>query len=180
MKKLFFALALAAVSSVSLHQDARADGGFLSNIGPEAEIYVPFSGKTKDRFGSSFKGIGVGFGSVRPQAGGRWKPDISIMRESEDGDRALVALAGLQYRRPFSGTVDDDARYVPYYGAGANLVYGRLRVDGDRDSDFGAGASVFIGTSIGRRTFVEARVRGLTEVADYNFSGVSLTAGLRF
>jgi len=182
MKKQFLLLALAALSCALFCSSARADeaGGFLSKIGPEAEIYVPFSSKTKDRFGSSFKGLGIGFGSIRPQAGGRFSPDISIMREEQSGDRALLALAGLQYRKTFAATVDDDERYVPYFGAGANLVYGRLRVNDQRDSDFGAGASVFVGTSIGRRAFVEARVRGLSEVADYNFSGVSLSAGLRF
>ncbi len=186
MKKYLIALAVAGLtlgvlpagfSSVA-HADEK--GGLFSNIGPDAEIYIPFSSKTKDTFGSSFTGVGIGFGGVRPEAGGHFSPDFSLLHESQNGDRALLGIAGLQFRKTFDSNFDENARFVPYYGAGANLIYGRLRVNGETDDNFGAGASVFLGTSIGRHAFVEARVRALSSVANYNFSGLSLSAGLRF
>lgn len=186
MKNHLTTLAVAALTlgvlPTCLSSLAHADekGGLFSNVGPNAGIYIPFSSKTKNTFGSSFKGIGVGFGSVRPKAGGQLRPDFSLLSESENGDRALLGIAGLQYRKTFDSNVEDNAQFVPYYGAGANLIYGRLKVGGETDSNFGAGASVFVGTSIGRHAFVEARVRALSSVAEYNFSGLSLSAGLRF
>lgn len=180
MKKHLLVATLIAVScaAVSPSANAQESRGLFSNVGVDVETYLPFSGKTKDTFGSRFTGVGLGFGSIRPKVGGGISPDISIMSTKQNGDRALLALAGLQYRRPFSDKTG--VRLVPYFGAGANLLYGRLRVDGDRESDFGAGASVFLGASISRHAFVEARVRLLSEVASYDFSGLSLSAGVRF
>ncbi len=151
-------------------------------IGPEVEVYLPFSSKTRDRFGSTFTGIGLGLGSAAPRAGGAIRPDIAILRAESGRNEALFVAGGLQYRRTFSDQVAADTRYVPYYGAGLNLIYGKVetRARNRDEDDFGAGASVFVGTSVGRRSFVEARVRALSSVNDYNFSGLALMAGLRF
>ena len=181
MKKPMLKTTLAAFCCLAIAGSAHAQErrGFFSQLGIDAETYRPFSSKTRDRFGSSFSGIGIGFGSINPQSGRSLSPDVSIFNESNNGDRALLVLAGLQYRKPFSSD-RKGVRFVPYYGVGANLAYGRLRVDGQRDSNFGAGGSLFLGTTLTRHAFAEARVRGISRVAGFDFSGLSLSAGVRF
>ena len=182
-RKLFLPMLL-TLSCFSAPAFAQSDAGKRSfpEIGPEVEVYVPFSSKTRDRFGSTFTGIGIGFGSAVPRTGGQIRPDIAIVRAESGRNEALFIAGGLQYRRTFVDQVAADARYVPYYGAGLNLMYGKVetRARNRDEDDFGAGASVFVGTSVGRRAFVEGRLRGLNSVNSYNFSGLALTAGLRF
>lgn len=176
LKTTLVALCVASLAGGAHAQERR---GFFSQLGVDTESYMPFSGKTRDRFGSRFTGVGLGFGSITPDVKRAISPDVTILNQSQSGDRALLVLGGLQYRKPFSSDTKG-LRFVPYYGVGANLIYGRLRVDGERDSNFGAGASLFVGTTFTRHAFVEARVRALSKVASYDFSGLSLSAGVRF
>ena len=163
---------------------ARADenGRRFPLVGPEAEVYLLSSGRARDRFGSTLTGIGLGFGSVAPSKKARLSPDINILSSSRGRNEAFFVIAGLQYKRAFSPERADSSGFVPYYGVGLNAVYGRVKVPslGQRDNGFGGGASVFLGTTLGRRSYVEARYRGLSSVGSYNFSGLSLSAGLRF
>lgn len=170
-----------------------ASAGFLSialagaapaqaspKIGPELEITVPFNSKTRDRFGSTLKGIGFGAGGAIPRAGGRFSPDIFVARESKNDNKLEFYGAGLQYRRTFSDA--PSGVFVPFYGAGVGLAYGRVRLDDDDvdDSKIVPTGSVFVGTSVGRIGVLEARVRGVGKVGTLDFSGLTLTAGLRF
>jgi hypothetical protein len=102
-RKLFLPTLL-TLSCFSAPAFAQSDAGKRSfpEIGPEVEVYVPFSSKTRDRFGSTFTGIGIGFGSAVPRAGGQIRPDIAIVRAESGRNEALFVAAGLQYRRTFS------------------------------------------------------------------------------
>lgn len=149
-------------------------------IGPELEIVVPFSSETRDKFGSTLKGVGFGAGGAIPRAGGRFSPDIFVARERKNDNRLEFYGAGLQYRRTFSDK--PQGVFVPFYGAGVGVAYGRVRL-GDEDIDDSKvvpTGSVFVGTSVGRIGVLEARVRGVGKVGTLDFSGLTLTAGLRF
>jgi hypothetical protein len=162
-------------------QRIEAEEEDLPKWGVDVEYYRPFASKTRNAFGSSFIGISPGFGTARPAKSQEIRPDLALLRESNDGNRALIIILGAEIRRTFGGPPQRDARYVPYYGAGLNLAYGSIRLDDEgRESDFAAGGSIFVGTSIGRRTFIEARARALSSIEDFNFSGLAVTAGIRF
>ena len=151
-------------------------------VGLDVGLFAPFSSKTRDRFGSSFVSVGPGLGSVVPRAGGKLRPDFELIQQERNDNRVFLLIGGVQYRRTFDPQPEPKQRFVPYYGAGLDLMYGRVRVPDENrhGSSIGGGASVFLGTSIGKRTYVEARVRGLSSVESYNFSGLSLSAGVRF
>lgn len=163
---------------------ARADenGRRFPSVGPEAEVYLLSSSRARDRFGSTLTGIGLGFGSVAPSKKARLSPDISILKSSHGRNDALFVIAGVQYKRAFSPERAESSGFVPYYGVGLNALYGRVKVPmlRQKDNGFGGGASIFVGSTLGRRAYVEARYRGLSSVGSYNFSGLSLSAGIRF
>ena len=173
-------LVLPAALGCSLLIPARAFA--RPEVGPDVGLFAPFSGKTRDRFGSSFTSIGLGVGSVVPRAGGKLRPDFALIQRERNDNRAFLLIGGVQYRRTFDPQPEPTQRFVPYYGAGLDLMYGRVRVPDEdrRGSSIGGGASAFLGTSIGKRTYIEARVRALSSVQSYNFSGLSLAAGVRF
>jgi hypothetical protein len=50
----------------------------------------------------------------------------------------------------------------------------------DPTSTVGVGGSVFLGTTIGRNAYLEARIFGISRLAGYQFSGVTIVAGARF
>ena len=170
------------VGAVLLATVVAAPQTVRAQVGADAELFMPFSGETKDVFGSRAGGIGFGFGGTRVREGRRIRPDIAILRADKGDNEATIIIAGAQYVRPFADKVEENARFVPFYGVGLNAMYGSVEVPADDvdESKFGVGGSVFIGASVGRRAVVEARLRALSSVADYNFSGFVLSAGIRF
>ncbi len=174
----------AVLSCLLLGSGAKADESNrrFPLVGPAGEIYFLSSGHARDRFGSSLSGIGLGFGSVVPSKKARFSPDIDILGSNRNGNKALFVIAGVQYRRTFSPDTVDTARFVPYYGIGADVLYSQVKVPsiGQNDKGFGTGASLLVGSTLGRRAYVEARLRALSSIHSYNFSGLSLSAGIRF
>ena len=177
---LLLAAALCLLPVVGARADENARRFPL--VGPQAEVYFLSSSRARDRFGSTLSGIGLGFGSVVPSKKARLSPDIDVLSSDHNGNKALFVIAGVQYRRAFSPETVDTARFVPYYGIGANVLYSQIKVrsSGQNDKGFGGGASLLLGSTLGRRAYVEARLRGLSSVRSYNFSGLSLSAGIRF
>jgi hypothetical protein len=151
-------------------------------IGPEFEVMVPFSSETREKFGSKLTGIGLGFGGVVPKAGGKFSPDILVAREERRDNKLAFYGVGIQYRHTFEREVEATDRFVPYYGAGLGLAYGKVKLpdEGVDDSKIVPSGSLFLGSSIGKSGMVEARVRTLSKVGGLDFSGISLTLGARF
>lgn len=151
-------------------------------VGVDFEILFPFSSETRRDFGSTLTGISLGYGQVVPKAGGHFAPDVLVANHKKNGNKLAFYGAGVQYRRTFDNAIDENTRFVPYYGAGVGLAYGQVELPGQGvdDSKVVPAGSVFIGTSVGKRGIVEARLRALPQVGGLSFSGLSLTAGMRF
>jgi len=151
-------------------------------IGPELEVTLPFSSETREKFGSTLTGIGLGFGRVVPKAGGKFAPDLLVAREERNNNKLAFYGIGIQYRRTFEQELEATDRFVPYYGAGVGLAYGKVELptEGVDDSKIVPSGSLFLGSSIGKSGLIEARVRGLSKVGGLDFSGLSLTLGARF
>lgn len=177
-------------------------------IGPDIGVFLPTSSKTQNRFGSAWLGIGPGIGPIAGvKKGGQFTPDIFLVSQSNNGNRAFVGLLGVDYRHPLgtgrkrgktpnppepgqggSGDKDNPAQsesrslLTPYVGLSADLVLADLRSVADNvhsGVSAGGGGSVFLGLKIGRRAFLEARYLGVSSIKTFDLSGLSLTAGYR-
>jgi hypothetical protein len=151
-------------------------------IGIDIEAVRPFSSEARQKFGSVIPSIGLGYGKVVPKQGGHFGPDVQISRVKKDDNKLGFYGAGIQYRRTFESEIEETDRFVPYYGAGLGVAYGKVKLPNENidDSKIVPSGALFIGTSVGKRGLVEARVRALPQVGGINFSGISLTVGARF
>jgi len=155
-------------------------------LGINGGLFSPTSGKARDRFGNTWWSAGIGIGAI-PKVTGHGSWDLDLRTQYQTGDNSahvFVGNLGLEYRRRFdssSGNAQKD--YTPFYGVSADAVF--VDVSSPLDNVHGGlrvvpGASVFVGTNIGRQEFVTLRYDGITDVKGFNFSGVELAAGVRF
>lgn len=150
-------------------------------FGPEVGVFIPANAKTRDRFGASWTDLGPGFGAVR-QAGprGRLEIDVSVFRESRGNRRAFFAPVGVGYRRDLAA---GGGAFIPYAGASVNLVLADLRSDADGVRSglrAGGGGSLFVGSTLGRNAYAEARYLAVSRIKGFDLSGTSLSLGVRF
>lgn len=156
----------------------------LIRFGPNANVYFPSSGKTRDRFGDAWFGFGLGVGPVRQSTkGGRQAISVDVgvynsRRRRGDG-RALFIPLGLSYRQG----VETGNRIVPYLGASANVNVVSMRSDQDNVSPglrAGLAASGILGVSFGDSAFFEGRYLAASKIRGFDLSGLRLSAGVRF
>jgi hypothetical protein len=155
-------------------------------IGINAGVFVPSSGKARNRFGNAWWSAGIGVGAI-PKATGRgsFGLDLRTKYQSASNDRhVFVGSLGAEYRRRFDP--NDNAaqqQYIPYYGVSVDAIFTDISSPQDNvhsGINTTAGASVFVGTTIGQQEFLTLRYEAMPDVKGFNFSGLSLTAGVRF
>lgn len=151
-------------------------------IGPSVGVYLPTDSKVRDRFGSSWVSVGLGFGAFDViKAQGQLGFDLNLLYQKHDDNHAFLLPVGLGYR--IALTKDPEARAIPYAGITGDAVFADVRSVADNvHSGFrtGAGASALIGVNIGTNTNLEARYQFISRIKSFDFSGLSLTAGYRF
>ncbi len=151
-------------------------------IGPSVGVYLPTNSKTRDRFGSSWVSLGLGFGPFDViKAQGQLGFDLNLQYQKHNDNHVFLLPVGLGYR--IALTKDTEARAIPYAGITGDLVFADVRSVADNvHSGFrtGAGASALIGVNIGTNTNLEARYQFISRIKSFDFSGLSLTAGYRF
>ncbi len=151
-------------------------------IGPSVGVYLPTDSKTRDRFGSTWVSLGLGFGPFDViKAQGQLGFDLNLQYQKHDDNHVFLLPVGLGYR--IALTKDAEARAIPYAGVTGDLVFADVRSVADNvHSGFrtGAGASALIGVNFGSNTNLEARYQFISRIKSFDFSGLSLTAGYRF
>lgn len=157
----------------------------VPKIGIDLGVYLPSSGRTRQRFGNSWTNVGIGIGRPdTPSSDGRIGLDFGVISKSSGSHHVFVAPLGIYYRRAFSaGDVLEHRSLIPYYGVSADLVILDLRSPEDNvHSRFrlGYGGSAVIGTTIGASGFAEAKYLGIGKVKGFDLSGLNLTVGARF
>lgn len=157
----------------------------VPELGVNLGIFVPSDAKTRNRFGSVWTGVGLGIGKVvMPSGGGSFGLDIGLSGESSGSNYAYIAPVGVSYRRAFNAAdVKSGQTFIPYFGFSADLVGVDLRSPQDNvhpNIQLTGGGSASIGTTIGKRGFVEARYTEIARVEGFDLSGLGLTAGIRF
>ena len=180
MKSRFF-FALLLTSFIFCGADAKAQNA--PRFGIDGGVFFPSSSKTRSVFGSNFKSIGPGLGSVQVLKR-RIYSDFDFMRQRRGDNRATVVFAGAKVLFPIgpAPVSAQSAGFAPYSGAGVNLTYADINAPdvGVRDKGFGVGISAIVGASFGQRFFGEARYRLASSAADFNFSGTQIVIGARF
>ena len=156
------------------------------SIGPEVGLFLPTDSKTRSRFGDSWFSIGIGIGDIiPPRHGGDLSLDLNVISQAGDNRHAYLIPVGVQYRQALNRgqTVNSTSSVVPYIGVSADVVFADVRSPVD-DAHSGlrttGGGSVFIGTSLTSRAFVEARYLAVGSTEHFNLSGFDLSAGFRF
>ena len=156
------------------------------SIGPELGLFLPTDSKTRNRFGDSWFSIGIGIGDIiPPRRGGDLSLDLNVISQAGDNRHAYLIPVGVQYRQALnrSQTVGAASSVVPYIGVSADVVFADVRSPVD-DAHSGlrttGGGSVFVGTSLSTRAFVEARYLAVGSTEHFNLSGFDLSAGFRF
>ncbi len=156
------------------------------SIGPEVGLFLPTDSKTRNRFGDSWFSIGIGIGDIiPPRRGGDLSLDLNVISQAGDNRHAYLIPVGVQYRQALnrSQSVNSASSVVPYIGVSADVVFADVRSPID-DAHSGlrttGGGSVFIGTSLTSRAFVEARYLAVGSTEHFNLSGFDLSAGFRF
>ena len=148
-------------------------------IGPEAGVFLPSAGKTRDRFGDAWTSIGIGLGGIpRADEEPRLGIDLRVIATRRGDNRALFVPIGLAYRQPFA----TGRQTIPYAGGSVNVFLARLRspADGvDSGTRTGTGGSVFVGTTLGETSYLEARYLFASKIRGFDLSGLYVTAGFR-
>jgi hypothetical protein len=164
----------------------------LPLYGLNAGSYVPASPTVRARFGENWLSFSPGIGPVLPMPIPALSPDFSLATQRRTvgsfNNRAFMAILGAQYQWPLFTLYAEEGKpfrlptYLPYAGVSLGGLYANLRSEADsvNSSGFAPAGSVYIGTSIGRSSFFEARWRAVGKVHGFNLSGLDLGVGLRF
>lgn len=152
-------------------------------FGPEIGYFGVFSAHTRNRVGTGDTSIGFGIRPLTtPRQAGNLDLDFSFFSLKNGSSHAYVLPVGVKYRVRLDAD-DSDDRYTPYAGVGLDAVVAQIKSvpdNIDTHARVGAGANVFLGTLIGKKAFVEARLFGMTRIEGFNFSGAGIEAGYRF
>jgi hypothetical protein len=120
------------------------------------------------------------------------RPDLNsvLMSRVSRGwtNTAWVVMGGVEARYTFNSSETlKDRRWVtspftPYVGVTLDLQYADLTAHGYgvATKALGPSGSLFVGTSLGRNFFAEARYNFMNNVDQFNLSGLSLGVGVRF
>jgi hypothetical protein len=154
---------------------------------PNAGVYLPTHGKTKDAFGSSWTGLGVG---VNPEAFGWDEPDFEIggvalspyfgyFNTKERGNDAHIIPIGVETRWVFG----NDEAFKPYVGLGLSVSAVKFE---DRDAGVktgwkvAPGGRILLGSEFNKWLNIHASYNLMSDVKGYNFSGFSIEAEITF
>lgn len=164
----------------------------LPVLGANVATYQFSDQRARSVFGN-LVGIGPGLG---PVFGGRdliVRPELAVLRGSNNGNKAALVFFGGQIRyslvEPIIATPQPNGPpqlrvrdVTPYVAASVNLMYADLSARSARVSTkvLGYSASLAAGVSFGGNVFLEARYRFTTTISDFDLSGTQLTLGLRF
>jgi hypothetical protein len=181
MKK--FSLVLIATASVA---------GAMAQIpvGVDLGVFMPTDSDVKDVYGKSW--FRIGFTPLSFQQPGPWRFtfDLGILKRSRDitipdgkgGGSVLsndVTLIPLTFgvTRSFSENTD----FLPYVALRAGPYYANVDSDsfGVDKSGFGINANAAVGVSFSRRFYIEARYDWYSKFEDIDFSGFSISAGIK-
>ena len=154
--------------------------------------YLPTSAAVRARFGDNWFSFSPGFGTVLPPPIARLSPDFNLasQRKATGGfnNRAFMASLAAQYQWPLFQLYATESeplklpKLMPYAGVSVGGAYANLRsqADGVNGSGLAPSGSLYVGTSIGLSSFVEARWRAVGKVQGFELSGLDLSIGFRF
>jgi hypothetical protein len=150
-------------------------------LGPTVGVYLPTDSKTRNRFGSDWLSIGLGFGPISSiTTKGQLGFDLNLQYQQHSGNHILMIPLGIGYRVALTNT--PGARTVPYVGVTGDAYIIDLKSNPDNVSGthVTGGGSALIGINFGDSANIEARYQFVSKTSGFDFSGLNLTAGYRF
>jgi len=166
-----------SLSAVAAPQSRR-----LPLLGPDISVFLPSSARTRSLFGNAWFSFSPGFGSIeRASSHGSFSADLEILSAERGPNHVFLAPIGADFR--ICGGNSPRASTLPYGGLGANFVVTNLRILEQNlppRMRISAGASIFVGLTLGKRGYIEARYRAFSGTGGADFSGLQLSSGLRF
>ena len=151
--------------------------GYAPRYGADVSFYLPTSARVRRLFGDEWFGIGPAFSPVRIAQRTAFRPDFDLVTQSRSGNDALLAFVGGEVIRSLARPT---GYFLPYAGLGAGLLYARADADGVDVNRLTLAGSAFVGTRLGRNAYTEIRYRLTPTLDGLDFSGTSVTVGLRF
>jgi hypothetical protein len=157
---------------------AEGDGGRRISLGISIDLFRPFNGTTRERFGETWFGIGGGVFDRRQPT--RWNFNFDLDYRSNDriGKATLVPLSFGVIR-----AMDEKSKagWQPFVALRAGPYYGKVR--GDRlpieDESFGLNANATLGVLYRERYALSLRYDYFSRFARSRFDGLSLRASVR-
>jgi hypothetical protein len=150
-------------------------------IGPTVGVYIPTDGKTRNRFGSDWLSLGLGFGPITAiTTKGQLGFDLNLQYQQHSGNHILLIPLGIGYRVALTDT--PGAKTVPYVGVTADAYVIDLKSNQDNVSGthVTGGGAALIGVNFGDSANIEARYQFVSSSQGFDLSGLNLTAGYRF
>jgi hypothetical protein len=159
-------------------------------VGVDLGVFLPTDSDVKDVYGKSWFRIGVTPISFQPPGNWRFTFDLGFLKRSNDitvpegkgggtvlsNDVTLIPLT-FGYTRSFTESTD----FMPYTAVRIGPYYANVDSDsfGVDHSGFGINANAAFGVSFSQRFYVEARYDWYSKFKDINFSGFSISAGVK-
>ena len=169
-KILLVLLMLVLASSCAFAQKSKSN---KVSFGVTYGAFFPSDSTAKDRFGDTWQTFSLGrFDGIKSN---EWKPTFDLMSLRKSGAKLWVVSFGMQKGL----TTDTDihpyvaGRVGPYY---ADVKYAP---DGIDEKKWGLNANAAVGVIFNENFFIEARYDVFSKVADTNFNGLSLNAGIK-
>ena len=180
MKKLSLVLVACGTAAGALAQ---------SPVGVDLGLFMPTDSDVKDVYGKSWFRVGLTPLSFQQPGNWRFTFDLGFLKRSRstfvpegkggsfiDDDVTLIPLT-FGVTRSFSENPD----FLPYVALRAGPYYGNVNSDsfGVDKSGFGLNANAALGVSFSRRFYIEARYDWYSKFDDIDFSGFSISAGVK-
>jgi hypothetical protein len=162
------------------------------SFGFQLGTYIPNNQAVKNKFGASWTGVGLGIGPIyAPQLTRKTNFDFTVLSTKRKFTSATLIPIGFSYRQSLQKVNIEEIEKGnwphsgSYFGGSANIIAGQLRSNLVGDN-FGnswkttSGGSFYVGHVFSEKFSVEARYFALGKLQGFDFSGLSLSAGLRF
>ena len=136
--------------------------------------FFPQSSPVRDSFGSTWSRVSLNLIDVNKPQKWMFSPEIGSYRLSGSTNAQLYPVTV-----GFERGLNHSSKAQPYVTLRAGPYFGHVSGAGLSESNVGLNANAAVGVVFARRYDVEARYDLFSQIAGYNFDGLSLSAGIR-
>lgn len=142
-------------------------------IGISYGVFFPSSSSAKDKFGdSSVSLLGGRFEDIKPM---QWNPAFDVTNIKKGGANLWIISFGAQRG------LSEDTKVQPYIAGRVGPYYADVKypAGGIDEQKWGLNANAAVGVVINRNFFIEGRYDVFSTIANTNFDGFRISAGIK-